>query len=102
VELGAEDARRRGLNDTDSARAARLKAGGTSQAMDALRDQRGVPWLDDLARDAQHGIRTLRRTPVFTMVALLMLALGIGANTAIFSIVTASSCVHSTIPSRSS
>jgi putative ABC transport system permease protein len=87
LELAAEDARRRGLNATDSARAARLKAGGPSQAMDALRDQRGVPWLDDLTRDAHHGVRILRRTPVFTVVALLTLALGIGANTAIFSIV---------------
>src|SRR5687767_6330512 len=55
--------------------------------MDALRDQQSLPWLGDLSRDAQHGIRMLRRTPVFTVVALLTLAMGTGANTAIFSIV---------------
>ena len=86
VEMAAEDAQRRGLAPDDASRAARIEAGGASQAMDALRDQRGLPWLDDLARDVSHGLRTLRRTPVFTTVALLTLALGIGANTAIFSI----------------
>ena len=87
LELAAEDARRRGRHAPDAARAARLRAGGISQAMDALRDQRGLPWLDDLIRDAQHGVRMLRRTPVFAAVAILTLALGIGATTAIFSIV---------------
>src|ERR1051326_5413420 len=85
--MAAEEARRRGLEPADAVRAARIEAGGSSQAMDTLRDQRGLPWLDDLARDVSHGLRTLRRTPVFTAVALLTLALGIGANTAIFTIV---------------
>jgi hypothetical protein len=47
----------------------------------SVSDQRGLPWLDDLARDVSHGLRTLPRTPVFTAVALLTLAWGIGANT---------------------
>ena len=63
LEMAAEDARRDGLNSADSARAARLKAGGASQALDKLRDQRGLPWLDDLTRDVRHGLRTLRRSP---------------------------------------
>ena len=84
--MAAEDARRRGLDPDDASRAARIEAGGASQAMDALRDQRGLPWLDDLARDVSHGLRTAAHS-VFTAVALLTLALGIGANTAIFSIV---------------
>ena len=87
LELAAEDIRHRGGSTEDAMRAARLRVGSVPQAMEAMRDQRGLPWLDDLSRDIGHGLRTLWRTPLFTAVALITLALGIGANTAIFSIV---------------
>jgi len=85
LELAAEDAGRRAPDV--AARAVVLRHGATAQTMDALRDQRGLPWLDDLTRDLRHGVRTLGRTPTFTAVVLLTLAIGIGANTAVFSVV---------------
>src|SRR6185295_9990777 len=66
------------------------RAGGIAQAMESLRDQRGLPWLDDLIRDVRHACRLLRRSPVFAATAVMSLALGIGANTAIFSLADAS------------
>ena len=60
-----------------------------AQAMESLRDQRGLPWIDDLFRDLRHATRLLRSTPVFTGVAIVSLALGIGANAAIFSLADA-------------
>jgi hypothetical protein len=65
LELAAEDALRRGHTTERAPRAARIHAGGVAQAMEALRDQRGLPWLDDLARDMRYGLRTLRSSPVF-------------------------------------
>src|SRR6188474_1259848 len=73
LELAAEAEGRRSTSGEDAARAVALQQGGIAQAMEALRDQRGLPWLDDLVRDVRHAVRSLRRTPVFTTVALLTL-----------------------------
>src|SRR5687768_1182830 len=86
VEMAAEDARRRGLDAGDAVRAARIEAGGATATMEALRDQGGLPWLNNLARDARYGLRTLRRDPGFTAAAVVSLALGIGASAGIFSL----------------
>ena len=85
LELAEAEARRRGQPPDGAARAAVIRSGGLSQAMEAVRDQRGLPWLDDLVRDLRHGLLLLRRSPTFTAAAVVSLALGIGANIAVFS-----------------
>ena len=85
LELSVRDAQER--NADDAVRTARMAAGGVSQAMDAVRDQHGVPWLDDLTRDVRYAVRRLAGHPGFAAVVVLTLALGIGLTTAIFSVV---------------
>jgi predicted permease len=89
VEMAAEDARRRGRASADAARDARLKAGGASQAMDALRDQRGLPWIEDLVRDVRLGFRATGRDRLFTVSVATILGVGIGASVAMFSVLNA-------------
>jgi predicted permease len=89
MELAAEDAQRRGDPLHEAQRTARLRSGNALQALDALRDQRGISWIDDLRRDVRHGLRSLRHSPSFTAVALLTLALGIGANAAMYQLLDA-------------
>jgi hypothetical protein len=87
LELAAEEERGRTSPPENAGRAAVVRFGAIAQTMEALRDQRGVPWLDDLSRDVRHGLCMLCRNPQFTLIALLTLAIGIGATSAVFSVV---------------
>ena len=81
LDLLAEDLARNGMNPQEARRQAHLRLGGTTQVIEAARDQRGIPWLETLARDLRLAFRSLRRNPLFAVTATLSLAIGVAANT---------------------
>lgn len=84
--LHEEELRRRGLGADEARAAARRAFSGVEQTKEAHRDARSFVWLEHLRRDLAYGLRTLGRAPAFTTVAILTLALGIGAVTIIYSV----------------
>jgi putative ABC transport system permease protein len=89
LELAERDALARGLDPLEARREARRQFGGIEQMKEAHRDDRSAQWIEHLLNDARYGLASLRRDPLFAAIAIGVLALGIGANTAVFSIVDA-------------
>ncbi len=87
LELAIEENLRRGMSPQEARRQAMLRFGGVQQAKEDHRETRGLPWLDVLLQDLRFTFRTLGRDRAFTIVAVLILSLGIGANIVVFSVV---------------
>lgn len=86
LELEARDiAQREGVSPTEAERRARIAFGGVERFKEEHRDVRGMRWLEESLQDLRYALRALRRTPLFSASAILVLTLGIGASTAAFS-----------------
>ena len=86
LEMAVEENLRRGMSAEEARRQALVQFGGVQQAIEQHRESRTLPWVDVLRQDLRFTARMLKRDSGFTFVAVLILALGIGANIAVFSV----------------
>jgi hypothetical protein len=87
LELATEENLQKGMPADEARRLAMIRFGGVTQAKEQQREARGLPWLDVLVQDVRFTLRTLGRDRGFTLIAVVILGLGIGANVTVFSVV---------------
>src|SRR5262245_50480363 len=84
LEMETEENIRRGMAPTAARRQALMMSGGLTQAADAIRDQRGLPWAESIAADIRYALRALRHSPLFSLVVVLKQTVCSGGSTALY------------------
>ena len=87
LHMHIDDNLRGGMTPEQARREALIRLGGVEQVHQAVRDRRGLPWLEVFGRDLKYAMRTLSRTPGFSVVAMLVMAIGVGASVSLFTVV---------------
>jgi hypothetical protein len=88
VAMQVEDEVRSGLSEEEARRRAVMQLGGVEQARQKRREGRTLPWIENVGRDLRYALRTLAKHPAVTLVAVISIGLGIGANATIFAMVS--------------